>query len=442
MTMKFDGGYNVMLEGPPAAGIASYEKPDVLHLPLFSRRLDFSLLQVADGDTVQKGQVMARDPVNFSIPLLAPVGGTVNLETAGRHITLENLSAGPTVAPAAVDQSERQALVEFGVWSSFAKIDNNRVPDPESSPDNLVVPVTRFEPYYPDADTLLAEAIEPFIAGLVRLHKMLDQAEVLLVVDETGSDITGSIRQAAAEHGAWLKFLDVPELYPFDSPVFAARQQGCNPEKTWTTDVQAVLAVEAALEQRHPYVKRVVSVSGPMAAAPAHHQLPLGYPLAMLTAGKGAAPLRVINGGILTGAAIDASQLGIDSECQALTVLEEQTEREVLAFVQPGFTKRSYSRTFVSFFKPPFMEKSTTALGGEARPCVFCGFCEQVCPAGIIPHLIYRYLDHDRIEDAYRVEFEKCIDCGLCSYVCVSKINHLKMFRAERRRAITETIEG
>ncbi len=442
MTIKFDGGYNVMLEGPPAAGIASYQKPDVLYLPLFSGRLDFSLLQVADGETVQKGQVLARDPVNFSVPLLAPVGGTVNLEGAEQHITLENLSAGPTVTPAAADQSERQTLVELGVWSSFARIDNNRVPAPDRAPDCLVVTVTRFEPYLPNADTLLAGAIEPFIAGLVRLHKVLDQTQVLLVTAKTGSDVTGSIRQAAAEHGAWLKFFDVPELYPFDSPAFAARQQGLNPDKTWTTDVQAVLAAEAALEQGHPYVKRVVSVSGPMAAAPAHHQLPLGYPLAMLTAGDGATPLRVVNGGVLTGAAIDASQLGLDSECQALTVLEEQTEREVLAFVQPGFTRQSYSRTFASFFKPLFNEKFTTALGGEARPCVFCGFCEQVCPAGIIPHLIYRYLDNNRTEDAYRVEFEKCIDCGLCSYVCVSKINHLKMFRAERQRAMTETIEG
>ena len=118
------------------------------------------------------------------------------------------------------------------------------------------------------------------------------------------------------------------------------------------------------------------------------------------------------------------------------------TEREVLAFVQPGFNKRSYSNTFASFFKPLFNEKFTTALRGEARPCVFCGFCENVCPVGIIPHLIYRYLDHDRPEDAYRVEFDKCIDCGLCSYVCVSKINHLELFRAERLRAITEMIEG
>ncbi|MEJ2057969.1 MAG: 4Fe-4S dicluster domain-containing protein, partial [Desulfofustis sp.] len=231
-------------------------------------------------------------------------------------------------------------------------------------------------------------------------------------------------------------------IYPFDSPALAAQRLKLKPEKTWTADVQTVIAVQAAIEDHHPYVKRIVSVSGPVAESPGHHQVPLGYPLAKLVSRDGEIPRRIVNGGVLTGTALEADQLGLDCNCQALTILEEITEHEVMAFVQPGFSKRSYSNTFASFFKPLFKEKFTTALGGEARPCVFCGFCESVCPAGIIPHLIYRYLDNDRPEDAHRVEFDKCIDCGLCSYVCVSKINHLRLFRAERDRVLIETIEG
>ncbi len=441
--MKFDGGYNVMLEGKPSTGIATYEKPEVLYLPLFSNRLDFSLLQVENGEAVKKGQVLAKDPVNYSVPLLAPMNGIVNLEAAERHITLENLgSAKAGAAEKVEDENQRQTLLRLGVWSSIIRIDNNRIPDPEKDPDNLIIAVSRFEPYVPDADTLLVDSVGQFGTGLEQLHNLLGNAKIFLVVAETDSDIKSRLQQAAAQHGDWLKLFEVPEIYPFDSPALAAQMLDLNPEKTWTTDVQAVLGVQAAIDDNHPYVKRIVSVSGPMVDAPGHHQLPLGYPLAELADRDGATSLRVINGGILTGAAVDASQLGLDSNCQALTILEELTEREVLAFVQAGFSKQSYSRTFASFFKPLFKEKSTTALGGEARPCVFCGFCESVCPAGIIPHLIYRYLDNDRPEDAYRVEFDKCIDCGLCSYVCVSKINHLRLFRAERKRAVTETIEG
>ncbi len=441
--MKFDGGYNVMLEGEPATGIASYEKPELLYLPLFSNALDFSLLQVEHGEEVTKGQVLAKDPVNFSVPLLAPMDGTVNLEQAERHITLENLSSAKDSAVTHEDdENQRQILLRMGVWSSLARVDTGRIPDPENNPDSLVIAVSRLEPFFPSAGTLLSDALEQFGGGLDLLHKMLEEAQILLICAESDTDIKAQLQTVVSERGGWLKLFEVPDLYPFDSPALAAQLNDLNPEKTWTTDLQTVLAARAAIDDNHPFVKRVISISGPMATTPGHHLLPIGYPLANLGFRNGSVPLRVVNGGVLTGSAVDDTQLGLDCSCQAFNVLEEMTEREVLAFVQPGFTKRSYSNTFASFFKPIFKEKSTTALGGEARPCVFCGFCESVCPVGIIPHLIYRYLDHNRPEDAYRVEFDKCIDCGLCSYVCVSKINHLELFRAERQRAITEILEG
>ncbi len=442
--MKFDGGYNVMLEGEPSKGIAPYEKPDKLYLPLFSDQVDFSLLlQVEHGETVNKGHILAKDPVNYSVPLLAPMGGTVNLEVAERHIVLEDLHAAEnSAAESVVDEDPRQTLVRLGVWSSITRLDNNKIPDPEKVPENLIVPVSRFEPYFPDPETVLDDAADQFARGLEHLHKILDDTRIVLIVADNDATVKSLLQKSAADHRGWLTLHEVPGIYPFDSPALAAQLLKHNPEKTWTADVQTIIAAQAAIEDQHPYVKRIVSVSGPMVESPRHCQVPLGYPLANLFLRDGEIPLRIVNGGVLTGTALEADQLGLDCSCQALTVLEEITDHEVLAFVQPGFSKRSYSNTFASFFKPLFKEKFTTALGGEARPCVFCGFCESVCPAGIIPHLIYRYLDNDRPEDAYRVEFDKCIDCGLCSYVCVSKINHLRLFRAERDRVLVEDIEG
>lgn len=441
--MKFNGGYNVMLEGEPSTGVATYQKPDVLHLPLNSDRLDFSLIQVEDGAAGVKGQILAKDPVNFSVPLLAPMAGTVNFECAERHITIENLAATADSDPAEVsdDDGERQTLLRLGVWASLARIDNNRVPDPERTPDALIVSIYRFEPFLPSPETVFKDGLDEFISGLSGLHKIFDDTTFYLVVPDSDSDVKRQLQQAVAENG-WLNLFEVPQTYPFDHPAFAAQQLGLNPERVWSADIQAVIGAHQALGQNRPYTKRIISVAGPLAGEPCHHHLPIGYPLSLLKVQENDTECRVINGGVLTGNAIESTQLGLDIECQALTVLEEQTEREILAFVQPGFTKQSFSKTFASAFKPLFIEKLTTALGGESRPCVFCGFCEKVCPVGIIPHLVYRYLDNDRPEDAYRVEFDKCIDCGLCSYVCVSKINHLKLFRAERVRAITELIEG
>jgi len=441
--MKFNGGYNVMLEGEPSPRVAPYQKPDALYLPRYSNRLDFSLVLVEDGASVVKGQVLAKDPVNFSVPLLAPMAGTVNLEFAERHITIENLAASSdeNSADDADLHNERAALLRLGVWSSLARIDNNRVPDPERTPDGLVVSIYRFEPYHPTPEALFRDGVDDFLAGLTRLHRIFNDNPVYLVVPETDSDIKRQLQKAGADNN-WLHLFEVPQTYPFDHPGFAAQQLGLNPERCWCIDAQAVIAAHQALEFKRPYTKKIVSMSGPLAPELCHHHLPIGYPLSLLQDQENSVERRFINGGVLTGSAIGADQLGLDAECRALTVLEELTEREILAFVQPGFNKQSFTKTFTSVFKPLFREKLTTALGGESRPCVFCGFCEQVCPVGIIPHLVYRYLDNDKPEEAYRVEFDKCIDCGLCSYVCVSKINHLKLFRAERARAVSALIEG
>ena len=441
--MKFNGGYNVMLEGEPSTGVAPYQKPEALHLPLYSDRLDFSLLEVEDGASVVKGQVLARDPVNFSVPLLAPMAGTINLKFAERHITIEHLSASLDSETAEVGDvgDERQTLLRLGVWSSLARLDTNRVPDPERTPEALIVSVFRFEPFLPSPAAILKDGAGDFVSGLDRLHKLFEDAAVYLVVPESDSELKGQLAQAASSN-SWLNLFEVPQTYPFDHPAFAAQTLKLSPKRAWSLDVQGVIAANQALENNRPYTKRMVSVGGPQINQPCHHHLPIGYPLAMIIDRQSGAECRIVSGGVLTGGAVAPSQLGLDIECQGLTVLEELTGREILAFVQPGFTKQAYSKTFASVFKPLFKEKRTTALGGESRPCVFCGFCEQACPVGIIPHLIYRYLDKDRPEDAYRFKFDKCIDCGLCSYVCVSKINHLKLFRAERSRAVTELIEG
>jgi Na+-translocating ferredoxin:NAD+ oxidoreductase RnfC subunit len=62
-------------------------------------------------------------------------------------------------------------------------------------------------------------------------------------------------------------------------------------------------------------------------------------------------------------------------------------------------------------------------MRGEGRPCISCNFCEDICPAGITPHLIHKYLYRDLVEEAEQARTDLCVECGLCSYVCPSKID-------------------
>ncbi len=245
------------------------------------------------------------------------------------------------------------------------------------------------------------------------------------------------MRETIKDNSDWVTLQEVESRYPSENPALVARAHDFDLDGVWTLDTQAVLAIEQALNHGIPHLTRIIAVSGPAISNPAHFQVPIGYPLSSLLPGK-REEVRMIDGGTLTGRTVEASQLGLDSECISLTCLEENTNREVLAFAQVGLGKQSFSKTFASVFKPVFKEKYTTALRGEARPCISCGYCQDVCPAELMPHLIYRYLSKDRLEDACRVGLERCIECGLCSYVCLSKIEHLKVFREERRKCEDE----
>jgi len=75
--VKFKGGYDLQLKGVPNKEVRELPEPDLLYLPLFSNRINFSQLSVKDGEVVKQGQILAKDPENYCLPLLAPRTGTV-----------------------------------------------------------------------------------------------------------------------------------------------------------------------------------------------------------------------------------------------------------------------------------------------------------------------------------------------------------------------------
>ncbi len=89
--MNFNGGYNILLEGKPSPVVDRLPEPKKLYLPLRSRRFFFNEICVEDGQQVNAGDIIARNPKNFALPLLAPRGGTVELKTVANHVVLTDI---------------------------------------------------------------------------------------------------------------------------------------------------------------------------------------------------------------------------------------------------------------------------------------------------------------------------------------------------------------
>ncbi len=435
--MKFAGGYDVLLAGKPSRRVHELADPDVLYLPLTSRRFEFSEIAVKEGQRVRPGQVLARDPEHYSVPLIGPRAGTVRLESVENHIVLEDVTNVPE-EPYEPDEDlphipktmgsvgmRRYKLLTLGAWQFVYDAHSGDVPDPFGTPSAVIVSTLHLEPYVARGDVQIRKRLTSFTRGLEQLQSLLEYQPIYLVLPDIRSALALEVKDKIRGY-AWAKLVEVPLRYPFDSFPLLARKLGLRRDAdnpVWALGTDGVLALDRALTLSLPSTVRIVSLGGPQVSSPVHLKAMPGYPLKLILDSRiSSAAHRVIAGGVLTGKAVQPEQLGLDTECQGLTVLPEHSDREFLGFMRPGFNRRSYSTCFMSSVRGAFSERLTTALRGERRPCISCGLCEEVCPAGIAPHQIHKYLYQDALEEVERARLDLCVECGLCSYVCPSKI--------------------
>jgi Na(+)-translocating NADH:ubiquinone oxidoreductase A subunit len=451
--MKFRGGYNLQLTGKPDKQVTTLPVPDTLRVPLFSLHGTFSKVLVKNGDSVTAGQMLAVDPRSYNLPLCAPVSGTVKVDTENSVITLSVVAAmSPERVVERTDTQpkfkgegetgiRRLTLFTNGAWQVITDVFNNSVADPSVQPDALIVSADNIEPFLPQAECLAGDNPEGIEQGLRELHALSGVKTVFVTIHAT-SGILQHIRSIARKN-SWISLIETPAKYPFDNPKLIAQQLhfSTGNHTVWSCTIEGVLATARVLSDKKPYLARTIAIGGPGAKKAAYVTVPIGYPLELLLAEYAAAgEVRAVNGGALSGAAMNGSQ-GIDIQCTAVTLIPEQVTRDFLAFANPGFSKHSFSRTFFGALRPLFSEKYTTGIRGERRPCLTCCFCEEVCPAGLMPHLIYKYVKKDRLDDARRLKLMECVQCGLCSHVCTSKIE-IKQGFLEAHRVIRQELQA
>jgi hypothetical protein len=86
------GGYNIFPGGRPSGSVEVLPEPEVLYLGLRSGRFTFSELGVHEAERVSGGDILAKDPDNYAVPLLALRTGTMRLKSAEKHIVLEDVA--------------------------------------------------------------------------------------------------------------------------------------------------------------------------------------------------------------------------------------------------------------------------------------------------------------------------------------------------------------
>lgn len=461
---SFPGGYLFKkFDGQPRARIVSDEIPQRVVIPLkqgFGGELP---VQVNPGDPVQAGQVVARDDETICSPVHSSVNGAVE--------TIEEFDIGGRKSKALVIQSDGSSdwqrlegasadwrslseakLEELLYLSGVTALGSCGMPTrfkssvimPEEV-EHVIVHHTEADIFNHSLDALWQdERFDQFLEGLEIIRRVYPGAALHLALSVSQRDWWRRIEAALADQEGiglcavkpkYPQSFDeilIPTILEKDFPMgYSAANVG-----VVVLDFLAVQQVYEAVALGKPLIERTITLCGPCFKENFHLNVRIGTPVeATVTARvrEDSVP-RFLWDSVLTGTAIDDLSLPITRERTSLIALVEGSKEEFLPFAKPGFNQDSYSNTFLSKILPSRKE-SNTNIHGERRACLSCEFCSEVCPVGIFPQLLHRYVERDIIDETlmqYRI-FD-CIDCNLCTYVCPSKITIARFIREGKER--------
>ncbi len=414
------------------------------------------------GRTVKLGDALAQAPVPGGVlSLPAPASGQVTLDPASGRVVLEPSSSeeqprpfAPLDLTRATATSIKSSLSRAGIWPMFWSSRSGGLAPlgDDEGPRAIIVNCILTEPFRARGSVVIARSWERIVAGirfLQRLAAEYGRIEIVLTAPEhplarkMSADLSGY---------AWVRLHAAPLVYPIENPRILTRTLrstvgGLRPQdEVWVIDVQGVEAVGACLSGGQPLHRRIAAVGGPALAAagmPAarHVDVRVGTPIrSFLPVDQ--ASVRVLRGGLLTGLPVDHETAAVQYDDDAFFALAEPAHRETLSFLRGGLTRTSYSGTFVSRLTGAADSHITTSLRGERRPCIACGLCEEVCPAGIMPQVLHRALYRGALDEAEKAGLDLCVDCNLCTYVCPSKIELQKQFSEARAQIGREREEA
>lgn len=413
---------------------------------------------VKKGDTVFAGQIIGRDDANILSPAHSSVNGIVediqrvnyfNCDTA--MVAIRATDSSPEIKPLAGYAGDWQKLnnekIEELIFLSGAA--SLRAVSPEKV-KHIIIQETSAEAYNSSLDLILGgKNLLNFIEGAKILKKIMPQARVHLAVNRQHKKIISQIVNLTAQmdwfevcafkpkypQGALAVLLPaiLNQKIPYDS---CAANLGVS-----LLQAQEVLAVYAAVTRGEPFVEKIVALCGPGFKENLHLKARIGTPLNEIIKDrlKSTDSVRLILNSLLSGPALEDLSFPLDKRFSQIIAIDDHRQREFLAFARPGLRRDSYSGAFGAHWLPGIKKSVDTNQHGQERPCISCGFCADVCPVRIIPHLLTRYVRREIINEILlSYEIFNCVECGLCSFVCPSKIPLLKQIKSGQEKLIAE----
>lgn len=407
--------------------------PKRLVLPLRQHVGNVSKLQVAVGDLVLKGQLLAKADGQVSAAVHASTSGvivsvenqliphpsglpdiSITLEADGRdqwieHHALDYLSMSKAKL---LDHLREAGVVGLGgaTFPSHIKL----CEDVRHPVRTLIINGAECEPYITCDDMLMRERAEEIVRGVEIMHYLLDAEACAIGIEDNKPEAVQAMREAVRKSTITIDVIAVPTIYPGGGAkqlikVITGKEvpSGRLPTEIGVQcfNVATAYSVHRVVNHGEPVVSRIVTVTGNV-SQPGNYEAPLGISIGELVqlAGGSANDGDLIMGGPMMGFNLPSAEVPVVKATNCIIVPTEQM------FPEPA----------------------------PALPCIRCTRCADVCPVNLQPQELYWFSKSQNLEKASEYNIFDCIECGCCTYVCPSSIPLVQYYRYAKSEIIAQ----
>jgi Na+-transporting NADH:ubiquinone oxidoreductase subunit A len=423
---KLKKGLNLPISGKPELNTQDAKSAKKIAVVGSDYNFMKPTMNVNEGDTVKKGQLLFSDKKVEGVLFTAPASGkvvavnrgarrafqSVVIETAGEdHVEFKSFNSSDINS---LDYEKvKSLLVESGEWSSIRTRPFSVSAPLDSKPHSVFVTAMDTNPLAGNPNIWIKENLDAFNDGVKIVSKLTDgktyvcagKDTMLSSYSESNINLeTFSGPHPAGNAGTHIHFLDAV---------------GEN-KTVWHIGYQDVVAIGNLFKTGKLFTDRLISIAGPAATHPRLVRVQSGSSLNDILDGElGEGEIRTISGSVFNGRSASGALGFLGRFHNQITLLNEGRTREFLGWHTPGLHRFSVKPIYLSKLFGQKTFDFTTTTNGSVRSIVPIGSYEKVMPLDILPTFLLRSLMSRDTEEAQKLG---CLeldeeDLALCTFV-------------------------